>query len=130
MIVPKYTREIPQRLRLEAGSCTKCGFVAFPPRRICPSCAGIKFKQISLKPEGKVITYTLIRVAAEEFALQVPYVVAIVETPEGARLTTQVVDCSPEEVAIDSEVFLMTRKIQTEGNAGIYQYGYKAILKR
>jgi uncharacterized OB-fold protein len=62
--------------------------------------------------------------------LQVPYVVAIIETSEGARLTAQVVDCDPEEVEIEKEVTLMTRRIQTEGNAGIYQYGYKAILKR
>ncbi len=130
MIVPKYTREIPQRMRLEAGRCSNCHFITFPPRRICPSCGKTKFDQISLKPEGKVLTYTVIRVAAEEFALQVPYVVGIIETSEGARLTAQIVDCELDEVSVDSKVMLMTRKIQSEGHSGILQYGYKAVLVR
>ena len=28
MITPKYTREIPQRYRLEAGKCAECGYLA------------------------------------------------------------------------------------------------------
>jgi uncharacterized OB-fold protein len=130
MIVPKYTREIPQRMRLEAQKCNKCAYIAFPPRRICPSCGAEDFIHIALKPEGKVLTFSIINVAADEFALQVPYVVAIIETMEGARLTAQVVDCQPDEVEIDSRVMLMTRKIQSEGKAGILQYGYKAVLQR
>ena len=38
MIVPRYTREIPHRYRLEANKCTKCGFIAFPRRLVCPEC--------------------------------------------------------------------------------------------
>ncbi len=130
MIVPRYSREIPQRLRLEAGNCANCDFIAFPPRRICPSCGSKEFSRISLKPEGKVVTFTVIHVAEEEFALQVPFIVGIIETTEGARLTAQIVDCDLDEVSIDNNVILVTRKIQSEGNAGILQYGYKAVLKR
>jgi len=130
MIVPKYTREIPQRFRLEADKCTQCGYIAFPARRVCPECGNRKFEMIRLKPEGTIKTFTVIHVAAEEFALQTPFPVAIIETDEGARLTAQVVDCKPEEVAIGKRVRFMLRRIQKEGNAGILQYGYKAVLKR
>ena len=130
MIVPRYTREIPQRLRLEAYRCVECEYISFPHRRVCPHCASTNFKKFALKPEGKVITFTIIRVAAEQFALQVPYAVGIIETTEGARLTAQIVDCSADEISIGSKVYLMTRKIQEEGHAGILQYGYKAVLKR
>ncbi len=130
MIVPRYSREIPQRLRLEAGICSNCKFVSFPPRRVCPSCGEKDFEPVALKPEGRVVTYTVIHVGAEEFALQVPYVIGIIETTEGARMTAQIVDCNPDEIAIDCQVSLVTRKIQTEGNSGILQYGYKAVLKR
>jgi uncharacterized OB-fold protein len=85
---------------------------------------------ISLKPEGKILTYTIIHVASEAFSTQTPFAVAIIETKEGARLTAQVVDCTPEEVATGKEVILMLRCIQREGKAGILQYGYKAILVR
>jgi uncharacterized OB-fold protein len=130
MIVPKYTREIPQRFRLEAQKCSGCGYIAFPPRLICPECGDKSFENISLKPEGKILTYTVIRVAADEFATQTPFPVAIIETKDGARLTAQVVDCTPDEVKTGMDVKLMLRRIQKEGKAGILQYGYKAVLNR
>ena len=57
MITPKYTREIPQRYRLEAGRCTGCGFIAFPPRLVCPECDSRVFEKISLTPSGTILTY-------------------------------------------------------------------------
>lgn len=130
MIVPKYTREIPQRYRLEAGKCKLCGYIAFPPRLVCPECGHKTFEAIKLQPKGKILTYTVIDVGADEFATQTPFPVAIIESEEGARLTAQVVDCTPDEVAIGKKVKLMLRRIQKEGHAGILQYGYKAVLDR
>jgi len=129
MIVPKYNREIPQRMRLEASKCQNCGYIAFPPRLICPECRSQSFLNFVLKPEGKILTYTIIHVAADAFATQTPFPVAIIETSDGARLTAQVVDCKPEDVSIGQEVKLVTRLIQHEGHSGILQYGYKAVLK-
>jgi len=128
MIVPRYTREIPQRYRLEAGKCKECGFIAFPPRLVCPQCGSKQFEQINLKPEGKILTYTVVHVAADEFATQTPFAVAIIETADGARLTAQVVDCLPKDVAVGKKVKLMLRCIQREERGGILQYGYKAVL--
>ena len=130
MIVPRYTREIPQRFRLEAEKCTGCGYIAFPSRQICPECGQKSFEMIRLRPEGKILTYTIIQVAADNFSTQTPFAVAIIETTDGARLTAQVVDCAPEEVATGKNVKLMFRCIQREGKAGILQYGYKAVLAR
>jgi uncharacterized OB-fold protein len=129
MIVPRYSREIPQRMRLEAAKCRGCGFIAFPPRLVCPQCAGQSFETFRLKAEGKILTYTIIHVAAEAFSTQTPFAVAIIETEEGARLTAQVVDCANNDIAIGKKVKLMTRLIQKEGHAGILQYGYKAVLQ-
>ena len=130
MIVPKYTREIPQRFRLEAEKCSGCGYIAFPPRLICPECGQQSFQKIRLQPEGKILTYTIIHVASEAFGTQTPFAVAIIETKDGARLTAQVVDCKLEEVKTGKDVKLMFRCIQREGKAGILQYGYKAVLSR
>ena len=46
------------------------------------------------------------------------------------RLTCQVVDCDPDELAVDAPVELIFRRIQEDSQAGIIQYGYKAVLKR
>lgn len=128
MIVPKYTREIPQRFRLEAEKCTNCGYIAFPPRIICPECQSQKFELIKLKPEGTILTFTIIRIPADQFARQAPFAIAIIETVDGARLTAQVVDCKLEDIEIGNKVKLMFRRIQKEGKSGILQYGYKALL--
>jgi len=125
---PRYAREMPQRYRLEAGKCKKCGKIFFPPRLICSNCKSREFEKIKLNDTGKIVTFTTIRVAPEQFSTQVPYNVAVVELNEGVRLTAQVVDCKPEDVAIGKQVKLVFRKIQEEGAAGIICYGYKAVL--
>jgi len=130
MPVPRYTREIPQRFRLEAGRCKSCGKILFPPRPVCPQCGSKEFEKVRLSDKGKVVTFTVIRVASEQFATQTPYVVAVVELSDGARITTQVVDCRPEEVEIGKSVRLVFRRVQEEGKTGILNYGYKGVLSQ
>ena len=132
---PRYWREIPQRYRLEANKCKKCGKILFPPRLVCQNCGAKEFEKIRLSDNGKVITFTVIRVAPEQFTTKTPYVVAIVETKacgenesNGVRLMTQIVDCKIEDVEIGKPVKLVFRKLQEEGKTGILCYGYKAIL--
>jgi uncharacterized OB-fold protein len=124
---PRYWREIPTRYRLEAGRCRGCGKVAVPKRRICPECRGTDWEPTTLSWKGKVITSTVVQVAPTEFATEAPYAVAVIETPEGARLMTQVVDCDPAEVQPGMDVSLVFRRIREEGQGGILCYGYKAV---
>lgn len=124
---PRYTREIPSRYRLEAGRCKDCGKVTYPARLICPSCRGEEIEKINLSPKGKVITSTVIHVPPDDFLMEAPYAMAVVETPEGARLMTQVVDCEPSTVMPGMQVSLEFRLIRKEGKSGILCYGHKAV---
>ena len=124
---PRYWREIPARYRLEAGRCKRCGKIAFPPRRICPACRGTEWEKTNLSWRGKVVTSTVVQVAPTEFQMEAPYAVAVVETPEGVRLMTQVVDCEPAGVAPGMEVALVFRRLRKEGHGGILCYGFKAV---
>ncbi len=124
---PRYWREIPSRYRLEAGRCKGCGKVVFPARRICPSCRGEDWENLRLSRKGRVITSTVIHVPPDEFLMEAPYAMAVVETPEGARLMTQVVDCDPSSVLPGMEVNLEFRLIRKEGHGGILCYGHKAV---
>ncbi len=128
MITARYHREIPQRYRLEAGKCTKCGTIAFPHRLVCPKCGGKKFITVKLKEEGKLLTFTIIRVASDKFSKDTPFVVGIVELNDGVRITTQIADVDVEKLKIGQKVKLVFRKIQDDGKAGIHMYGYKAVL--
>ncbi len=123
----RYWREIPQRYRLEANKCKKCGFVSFPPRLICPKCQNREFEEAKLAEKGKVLTFTVIRVPPRQFIDQAPYAVGIVELDDGVKLTGQVVDCDFEDLKIGKRVKIEFRKIFDEGEAGILCYGYKFV---
>ena len=129
MSVARYWREVPQRYRFEAKKCSKCGFIAFPPRLICPECGNRKFDDYILKDTGKILTYTTIEVGPSEFADQVPYTVAIVELDDGAKITAMVADARKENIKVGGRIKLEFRKIQEDGKAGVIKYGYKAVLE-
>lgn len=124
---PRYWREVPGRYRLEAGQCTECGRVAYPARRVCPECRSGSSRRVQLSRKGKVTTATVVRTPPDDLAMEAPYAVALVETPEGARLMTQVVDCDPEAVVPGMDVTLEFRLIRKEGHGGIRCYGHKAV---
>jgi hypothetical protein len=128
MISPRYHREIPQRYRLEAGKCKKCSEVSFPPRIVCPNCKLQEFETIRLNEEGKLVTFTIIRVASDKFFGTTPFAVGIVELNDGVKVTTQIADVNFDQLKIGQRVKLVFRKIQDEGKSGLHCYGYKAIL--
>jgi len=123
----RYWREIPQRYRLEANKCTSCGQVYFPPRLICAACRSREFQPVTLSDRGKILTYTVIRIAPSQFTDQAPYAVGIIELNDGVRLTAQIVDCDLDALAIGQEVRLEFRRLQADGDAGILCYGYKCV---
>ncbi len=123
----RYTREIPQRYRLEAGKCSSCGKIYYPPRRVCV-CGSRDFETVTLPDTGEVVTYTVIRVGPGDFTEEVPYAIGIVEVDGGSsRLMAQLVDVPLEEIKTGMPVRLEFRKIYQEGEAGIICYGHKAV---
>jgi len=124
---PRYWREVPSRFRLEASRCKACGAVNFPSRRVCSSCRSEDQEPAQLSRKGKVVTSTVVHVAPSDFTMEAPFAVALVETPEGARLMLQVADCDPAEVKPGMELELEFRKIRKEGHSGILCYGFKAV---
>jgi uncharacterized OB-fold protein len=124
---PRYWREVPARYRLEGVRCSGCGKVVFPARAVCPECRGEAFEPVTLSRRGTVVTSTVIHIAPDEFSSEAPYAMAIVETPEGARLMAQVVDCDPATVLPGVEIALEFRKIRREGHGGILCYGHKGV---
>lgn len=124
---PRYVREIPSRYRLEAGRCAGCGRVLYPARKVCPSCRGQEIQMIGLSRKGTVVTSTVIHVPPDEFLNEAPYAMAVVETPEGARLMTQIVDCDPSSVKPGLSVDLEFRLVREERKSGILCYGHKGV---
>lgn len=122
-------REYPQRYRLEASKFKKSGKTYFPPRAVDPETGDTEFEMIKLPDTGKIVTYTVIRIAPEQWGDEAPYALAIVELTDGTRLMGQVTDCDVEQVKIGMEVRIEFRRIQSEGHHGVLSYGYKLVPK-
>jgi uncharacterized OB-fold protein len=121
-------REYPQKYRLEAAKCTTCGKICYPPRVVCPQCHGRTFEQVTLPRNGKVLTYTVVRVPPAGFTEQAPLPIAVVELENGVRLMVQIGDIAdPSELSIGMPVRLEFRRISADGEAGVIFYGHKAV---
>lgn len=121
-------RQFPQRYRLEAEKCTGCGKVLYPPRIVCPDCKGREFETMTLPREGKIVTFTIVRVPPSGFTDQTPLPIAVVELMEGVRVMVQVGDVAdPTSIAVGDRVRLEFRRISSDGEAGVIFYGHKAV---
>ena len=66
-------------------ACEK-GHVTLPPRNSCRICSSNTLRVIHLKGEGKIVSSTKVFAKAEDFPLDVPYDLALVELEEGGNL--------------------------------------------
>jgi hypothetical protein len=129
MSVPRFWREIPQRYNLQASVCGVCGRLAFPPRRICPTCrrASVgKMGRRNLAGRGVVVECTRVHRAAPGYEDQVPYWIALVATDEGPRVIGQLVDVPlATRPAPGQRVEAAFRRLASDGDAGVVHYGIK-----
>jgi uncharacterized OB-fold protein len=71
---------------------------------LCKHCGSADVEWVEASGRGVVHTYTVIHRGMPGWREEGPYVAAIVELDEGARMTTNIVECSPSDVKIDMPV--------------------------
>jgi len=127
--IPLTWRRIPERYRLLGARCTTCNTHYFPRRSICPKCRRRgKIEEVRYSGKGKVYSFTEISSPPGGFEEQAPYVLAIIELDEGAKVTSQVVDARASDVKIGSRVEQVFRVIQRDDPEGLIHYGFKFKL--
>ncbi len=91
--------------RLIVQSCRSCGHVQFYPRVLCVKCEGRDLDWADAEPVGEVHSFTIVhRAPTPAFKETAPYVLALIDLNGGFRMMMNIVDCKPEEVAIDMPV--------------------------
>ena len=121
-------REAPQRYRLEAAQCAECSKILYPPRLVCPACGSREFTDVVLPRDGKVLTYTVVRVPPAGFTEQTPLPIALVELENGIRVMVQIGDVEdPDSLEIGTAIRLEFRRVSWDGEAGVIFYGHKAV---
>jgi hypothetical protein len=100
---------------LRFQKCNKCGHVRWPPAIICPECHAEDTVRITAAGHGRVYTYVVYHLAYHPgFDGDLPYVVAIVELPEGPRIFTNIIGCSTDEVYCDMAVEVVWDDVTVE----------------
>ena len=95
--------------RAEAGTltgirCTRCGALAVPPKEFCGACHHRAWEPVPLSGEGRITSFTVIRVAPRGYAADAPYAIAHVTLTEGVALLGRLVDIPLEQIAIGMPV--------------------------
>ncbi len=89
--------------KFKAFKCSDCGAVIAPPLGSCYNCGSSKMEWTEVSGKGRLIAFTVIHVAPEQFQDEAPYYVAIVELDEGTRVTARLSGfdpLKPEEVEL------------------------------
>ena len=92
--------------KLMAGKCLKCGKIHLPPRPLCDNCFGQDFEWVSISGKGKLLTYTVIHVAPQQFQALAPYAVGIVELEKGLKIPGMIQGATQENLKIGMELTL------------------------
>ncbi|MEO3870399.1 OB-fold domain-containing protein [Nonomuraea sp. B12E4] len=88
-----------RRGELRIQSCADCGELRHPPGPLCPRCRSTNRTHTLATGTGTLYSY-VVHHHPPVPGRAVPFVVGVVELPEGVRIVGNVVDCPIEEVTI------------------------------
>lgn len=92
------------RGELRIQRCQACSQAVFYPRALCPHCHSDQLEWIVASGKGTIYTYTVAHQGFGPFAADVPFVIALVELEEGARMMSRIIDAPRERVTIGAAV--------------------------
>lgn len=85
--------------------CTECRTWIHPPQPLCPNCLSRQLAPAAVSGRARLLTWTVNHHPWIP-GFEPPYVIAIVEIEEqpGVRITTNLVNCTPDELRMDLPV--------------------------
>ena len=92
--------------KLMAGKCLKCGKIHLPPRPLCDNCYSQNFQWVNITGKGKLVTYTVIHIAPQQFQALTPYAVGIVELENGLKIPGMIQGLLQDQLEIGMELML------------------------
>ena len=92
--------------KLMAGRCLKCGKIHLPPRLLCDNCYGQQFEWMQISGKGRLVTYTVIHVAPQQFQALTPYAVGIVELENGLKIPGMIPGLTREQLKVGMQLTL------------------------
>ena len=81
--------------RFTTTKCKKCGYVAYPPRVLCPDCYSEELEYIDLPKQGKVIVFTE-QVRGVPLGFEAPLIHAWIDLGENSpvkKFLSRIINC-------------------------------------
>lgn len=109
--------------RFTTTKCKDCGFVAFPPRVICPECYSENLEYIDLPTKGKVIVFSE-EVKGVPLGYQSPLIHAVIDlgVDPARRVMSRIINCPAGTLKRGDEVQLVVFEVPAmpieKGKAG------------
>ena len=75
---------------LHGRRCGECGKLSVENGATCPFCGAAGGDVVPLSGRGRLLSWTVIRVAPARYASEAPYSIGLLELDEGPRLTARV----------------------------------------
>ena len=120
-------REGDRNIRFYGAACNQCGYVQYPPQRVCVQCQARDDStplRLSDRP-GRVFTYSMDYLAG---TTDTPLVIAVVDFDGGGRALCMVTDRELDEIRVGMPVNMTFRKLRVVN--GIHNYYWKAKPQR
>ena len=120
-------RESDQNLRLHGGRCSACGYVQYPPQRVCTDCQAKDASEPARLSDKKasVFTYSMDYLAG---TIDNPLVITVVNFEGGGRILCMMTDRELDEVQVGMPVEMSFRKLRVVN--GVHNYYWKSIPVR
>jgi hypothetical protein len=107
--------------RLLLKLCSSCGRHHYYPRPFCPHCWSGDVDWVEASGGATLYTHSTVYVNdLPPFALQVPYLAAVVDLDEGPRMMTRVVDCEPDDLRIGMRLRMRTQAVTAEVTMAVF----------
>ncbi|OGL05694.1 MAG: hypothetical protein A3I03_11755 [Candidatus Rokubacteria bacterium RIFCSPLOWO2_02_FULL_68_19] len=74
---------------LQGRRCAECGKLSLGAGHPCPFCGSEGGSAVALSGRGRLLSWTVIRVAPGRYAAEAPYAVGLLRLEEGLRLTAR-----------------------------------------
>lgn len=117
-----YDRAFESKLRWQAGKCSQCGTLAFPPRYRCMGCNTNDSWDLTPLPRTATV-YTTTTVNVSVPSLESPYTLAVIECDDvGVRSLVHVTDVPPDSIDIGEHGRMVLRRVAMR--SGVPDYGY------
>ncbi len=88
---------------VQGRRCAECGKLSVDEGLCCPGCGSRDRSVVALSGRGRLLSWTIIRVAPERYAGEAPYPVGLLELEEGPRLTARLA-ADPEQLTAGRSV--------------------------